>query len=119
MIDGHVNQLASEFERVNATNEECKEMCNNDTTCVSFEFCHYWCDEELGPPSKNHCIINYKNFPQSAMPQSFFRCSKGKKYTVLLLATYVQLKTKKGNSLALYHFFRLSRPIFKSRSFVL
>ena len=92
IIDGHVNQLASEFKRVNATDEECKEMCDDDTTCVSFEFCHYWCVEELGPPNENHCIINYKNFPQAAMPRNFFRCSKGKNYTLLLLVTYVYHK---------------------------
>ena len=87
-----MNQLASEFKRVNATYQECKEMCNDDTTCVSFEFCHYWCVEELGPPNENHCIINYKNFPQAAMPRNFFRCSKGKNYTLLLLVTYVYHK---------------------------
>ena len=83
MIDGHVNQSATEFKRVNATDEECQEICNNDTMCVSFEFCRYRCDKGLGPPSRNHCIINYKNFPQATTPLSFFRCSKGKNLSVL------------------------------------
>ena len=78
LIDGHVNQLAGQFKHINATFKECEELCKNDPKCVSFEFCHYKCDDQFGPPYKNKCIINYKNFPQGDMPRNFFRCSKGK-----------------------------------------
>ena len=76
--------MASELKHVNATIEDCKELCEDDTKCVSFEYCNYWCDPMYGSPYKNQCIINYKSFPLADAPLNFFQCSKGKRLFICL-----------------------------------
>ena len=82
--------VESEFRHVNATFEECEESCEKDTKCVSFAFCHYWCDPKYGVPYKNQCIISYKSYPLVDAPVNFFQCSKGKR----LLFVYNKLQNR-------------------------
>ena len=77
-----MNQAPSNIRHVNATREECEEYCENDAKCVSFEFCHYWCDPNYGFPYANQCIINYKSYPQGDTPVNFFQCSKGRRLVI-------------------------------------
>ena len=91
--------MTTEFKHVNATCEECEELCENDAKCVSFEFCHYWCDPKYGFPYKNQCIINYKNFPQGDAAVNFFQCSKGKKAFVFFHnMLYVMIRPRLDSS---------------------
>ena len=79
-----MDQKANEINHFNATSEQCKEFCESDAKCVSFEYCNYWCDPEYGSPYKNQCIINYKSFPQGDAALNFFQCSKGKGFCICL-----------------------------------
>ena len=105
-VDGHVDPVKSEIRHANRTFEECKEWCENDAKCVSFEFCHYLCDPKYGFPYKNQCIINYKNFPRGDTPVNFFQCSKGKH-------DFLSVYNKLQNRLILYQYFiKFGPPIY-------
>ena len=99
-----MDQKASEIKHFNATSEQCKERCEDDSKCVSFEFCHYWCDPEYGFPYANQCIINYKSFPQGDAPANFFQCSKGKGVCICLklVQKRVSYFTKFGSPILSY-----------------
>ena len=76
----NITDLSNRY-RENKTIEECKEICESDSECVSFEYCFYWCDGLEGlmnDAAVNACIINHKNFPQVERLENFITCSNGK-----------------------------------------